>query len=236
MTDRYPYYTLCKDKSFGKEVADGTGNDHEQGAGHDSKDRAGFPETRFRGQDRVRPDDGRGSLDPAGFEEGRRRVRPAAQGRAASSIDGGDGRGHHPAPEGQGRMKALDTNVLVRFLTRDDPAQAETVYRVFKQAEGERTRFWIPVAVVLETVWVLESVYGVSRKGILEALDDLLLMPILKFESHDAVQTFTAAARQNRTDLSDLLIAHCARQAGCENVLSFDRKAARSELFEPMRG
>ena len=131
-------------------------------------------------------------------------------------------------------MKALDTNVLVRFLTRDDPSQAETVYRLFKRAENERARFWVPVTVLLETIWVLDSVYRIEREAILDCLDDLVRMTVLRFESHAAVQDCTAAARRDRTDLPDLLIAHCARRSGCETVLTFDRKAARSTLFESL--
>ena len=52
-------------------------------------------------------------------------------------------------------MKALDTNVLVRFLVKDDEQQAKTVYRLFKQAESKAEAFFIPILVVLETVWVL---------------------------------------------------------------------------------
>jgi predicted nucleic-acid-binding protein len=64
-------------------------------------------------------------------------------------------------------MKALDTNVLVRFLVRDDEQQAKAVYRKFKQAEAKKEVFFIPVLVVLETVWVLESVYEITRQEIL---------------------------------------------------------------------
>lgn len=55
-------------------------------------------------------------------------------------------------------MKALATNVLVRFLVKDDEQQAQAVYRKFKQAEDKKEIFFIPVLVVLETVWALESV------------------------------------------------------------------------------
>lgn len=56
-------------------------------------------------------------------------------------------------------MKGLDTNILVRFLVRDDEAQAETIYKRFKQAESDKEVLFVPLLVVLETVWVLESVY-----------------------------------------------------------------------------
>jgi len=132
-------------------------------------------------------------------------------------------------------MKALDTNVLVRFLVKDDEQQAQTVYRKFKQAEAKKEVFFIPVLVVLETVWVLESVYEVTRQEILYAIDQLLAMPILKFEVQSAVRSFVSSARENKTDLSDLLIAHCARSSGCECVITFDRRASNFALFELLK-
>ena len=129
-------------------------------------------------------------------------------------------------------MKALDTNVLVRFLVRDDEQQSEAVYRKFKQTEANKEVLFIPVLVVLETVWVLESVYEVTRPEILDSIDELLLMPILEFEVQSAIRSFVASARENKTDLSDLLIAHSARFAGCECVITFDKRASNLGLFE----
>lgn len=129
-------------------------------------------------------------------------------------------------------MKALDTNILVRFLVRDDPRQADAVYRLFKQAEIERTEFFIPVAVTLELIWVLESAYAISRKDLLDAIDDLLLMSIFLFEHHHALQQFVQNARSNTLDPADLIIAFTAIDQNCEKVLTFDRKALRSHLFE----
>lgn len=129
-------------------------------------------------------------------------------------------------------MKALDTNVLVRFLMNDDEAQAQQVYRLFKTAEAQQEPLLVPLLVVLELFWVLESAYRLSRGEILEVMDDLLLMPILVFENRVALHHFLAEARNINTDLSDLLIAHSAQAAGAEEVLTFDRKALRSPLFK----
>ncbi len=129
-------------------------------------------------------------------------------------------------------MKALDTNVLVRFLVKDDQQQSKAVYRKFKQTEVDKEVLFIPALVVLETVWVLESVYEVTRQEILDSLDLLLLMPILEFEAQSAIRSFVASARENKTDLSDLLIAHSAKVAGCECVITFDKTASNFELFE----
>ena len=129
-------------------------------------------------------------------------------------------------------MKALDTNVLVRFLVRDDERQAETIYRIFKQAESDKEVFFVPLLVVLETVWVLESVYKIPRQDILDSVNELILMPILKFETQPAILNFISAARETKMDLSDLLIAHSAKFSGCECVLTFDKRASNFRLFE----
>jgi len=132
-------------------------------------------------------------------------------------------------------MKALDTNVLVRFLVKDDEQQAKTVYRLFKQAESKAEAFFIPILVVLETVWVLEAVYETTRQEILDSIDELLLMPILEFEAQSAIRSFLSSARENKTDLSDLLIAHCAKYSGCDSVITFDKRASKLGLFELLK-
>ncbi len=132
-------------------------------------------------------------------------------------------------------MKALDTNVLVRFLVRDDEQQAKAVYREFKQTEADKEVLFIPVLVVLETVWILESVYEATRQEILDSIDQLLLMPILEFEVQSAILSFVSSAQESKTDLSDLLIAHSAKFAGCGCVITFDRKASDHGLFELLK-
>ena len=129
-------------------------------------------------------------------------------------------------------MKALDTNILVRFLVRDDESQSEAVYRLFRQAESEKTTFFVSLLVILETIWVLGTVYQISRADILDAINDIQYLPILKFEAHPALKRFLIDAQGNNADLSDVLIACSAKLAGCETVLSFDKKACTLGVFE----
>jgi len=132
-------------------------------------------------------------------------------------------------------MKALDTNVLVRFLVRDNDQQAKTIYRIFKQAESDKEELFVPLLVVLEILWVLESVYKIPRQEILDSINDLVLMPILEFEAQSVILKFVSSAQENKMDLSDLLIALSAKSSGCEYVLTFDRRASTSGLFELLR-
>ena len=131
-------------------------------------------------------------------------------------------------------MKALDTNVLVRFLVRDDKKQAEIVYRLFKRAESKNEPFFVPLLVVFETIWVLESVYEIPREEIRGSLQKLLLMPILIFEAQSALQRTLSSAQTNKIDLADLLIAHSAKFSNCDGVLTFDKKVSKFALFEQL--
>lgn len=132
-------------------------------------------------------------------------------------------------------MIALDTNIIIRFLVCDDEKQAQLVYRRFQQAERRRELFFVSLLVMLETIWVLESLYDLARGEILNSIEDLMLMPIFQFQDYEALQKFLASARQERTDLSDLLIAHSCRASGCRQVLTLDKKASRCQLFQLLK-
>jgi predicted nucleic-acid-binding protein len=126
---------------------------------------------------------------------------------------------------------ALDTNVIVRFLVRDDEKQAQAVYARFKQAESARETLFIPLLVVLETIWVLESAYDKSRKEILDSFDELKSMPILEFEKDQVLQNLLSEGKESNADLSDVLIALAAQSSGCNGGLTFDKKASKFPFF-----
>lgn len=131
-------------------------------------------------------------------------------------------------------MHSVDTNVLVRFLTFDDLPQADQVERLFQQLEKDGQQVSVTSVVILELCWVLSSNYRFSRAEVIEAVDDLLLLPILRFEHEIAVQGFIQEAKQINADLSDLLIAHVSKALGSEGVWTLDRKALRCGLFQTM--
>ena len=129
-------------------------------------------------------------------------------------------------------MKALDTNILVRFLVRDDESQADHVLSVLQAAERKKEVFFVPSLVLLKTLWVLESVYEIPRTRICEVFEELLLLPVLKFEDQSAVRKFVREAFKTEIELSDLLIATSAEFHSCDSVITFDKKACRYGLFE----
>lgn len=132
-------------------------------------------------------------------------------------------------------MISLDTNVIVRFLVRDDEKQARVVYERFKQAESDKEPLFVPLVVILETIWVLESAYENSRNEVLGSIEDLMRVPIFEFEKNDTLQRALADDRSGGIDLADLLIAHSARDSGCEGGITFDKKAARIPFYQLLR-
>lgn len=91
---------------------------------------------------------------------------------------------------------------------------------------------YVPILVIIELIWVFESVYKFERTEILQTLSDLTLMPIFKFENLSVIQACIQDAQSTKFDLSDLLIAHSAEKFGIQSVLTFDNKVAKHKLFQ----
>ena len=132
-------------------------------------------------------------------------------------------------------MIALDTNILVRFLVRDDEKQAEKARKRIKEAEMRRERLKIPLLVVLETIWVLESAYDKTRSEILDAICDMRQMPVFDFESDHVIEGLLNDSPKYKADLADIMIAHAAEAAGCESGITFDKCAAKLSFFNLLK-
>lgn len=129
-------------------------------------------------------------------------------------------------------MKALDTNVLVRLLVNDDPHQARRVTDLFTTAEEEGIQFVVPTLVLLELIWVLESVYQFSRNEILEACELVSQMPVLSFENYAVLQRLIVFGRTTNAHLADLLIGLTGQSCGGEVTLTFEKGLEKTGLFE----
>ncbi|MGE0393259.1 MAG: PIN domain-containing protein [Vicinamibacterales bacterium] len=121
-------------------------------------------------------------------------------------------------------MRAVDTNVLVRLITRDDAKQvaaAETFV-----ARGA----WVPHLAVLELTWVLESVYGREPAAIATAVEMLLNHSQLTVQDEDVVAAAVAQFRRHaRVGFSDCLMVEVARKAGHTPLGTFDRALGKVE-------
>jgi len=123
--------------------------------------------------------------------------------------------------------RALDTNILVRFLTGDDTGQLKKVLALFDAALVNGERFWVTSTVLLELIWVMECFYKLPRTIILDTLEKLADLAVLDLEDAGLLPQFFALAQQNSMELSDLLIACRGNRATAQVTLSFDRKAVK---------
>lgn len=120
-------------------------------------------------------------------------------------------------------MIAIDTNVLLRLLMRDSPAQTAAAQRAIEAAERANDPVLVNDLVLAETAWTLASRYGIDRSGLLAALRGLLDTGTFAFENRstvlDAVERFAVSA----VDFPDALIAAKNLALGATSTLSFDR-------------
>lgn len=130
-------------------------------------------------------------------------------------------------------MRGVDTNVLVRFLTGDDPEQYETAERLFLAAEASGESLYLSVPVLCELVWTLRGRrYRHGGEAIVEVLERLLATPAIEIQEREAVQAALADYEDGQGDFADYLIGHLARSAGCTGTATFDRRLKGSPLFD----
>ena len=82
-------------------------------------------------------------------------------------------------------MIGLDTNVLVRYLTQDDPAQARKATQVIEAGVEQGEGFYLTSIVLCELVWVLEDAYGYNRGDIQAVLDRILRTAQFRFDNKE---------------------------------------------------
>ena len=125
-------------------------------------------------------------------------------------------------------MIALDTNVLIRYLTRDDERQWQRATELI----SDEQQCFIANIVLCEMVWVLRgNPYKFGKDEILNTLEAMLQSAIFEFENRSAVYQALQRAKQGRGDFSDYLIGAIARQVGCKETATFDRKLQGEKGF-----
>lgn len=127
-------------------------------------------------------------------------------------------------PELGASMRAVDTNVLVRLIVRDDPAQVESAEAFVAQGA------WVSQLVLAETVGVLESVYGLRRTQVATVVAMLVEHDRLTLQDEDVIRGAHSAFEHDRlVGFTDCLIVEAARKAGHLPVGTFDKAMSRTE-------
>jgi predicted nucleic-acid-binding protein len=129
-------------------------------------------------------------------------------------------------------MIGLDTNILVRYLTEDDPVQSAKATEILERRLTGKNPGFVSVVAMVETVWVLDRAYFLTAREIATAIERLLQIDVLAIENEQEVFTAMVALKQGRGSFADALIAELGTRVGCTRTLTFDRKATRLAGFE----
>ena len=128
-------------------------------------------------------------------------------------------------------MIGLDTNVLVRFLVRDDEAQFERARRLIRRETSTGEAVMISLIVVLETEWVLRSRYHLTKDEILTAFSGLLDAAELQFEDEASLEQALYLWKDSTAQMADCLIGARHWALDCRATASFDSDALRLPGF-----
>lgn len=128
-------------------------------------------------------------------------------------------------------MIGLDTNVLVRYLTQDDPAQFAKAAAFIDAASEREEQFLINTPVLCELVWVLAAVYDYSREEIAQALEQIFTTAQFEIERLDEARQALGDFRSSKADFSDALIGRINRSLGAKHTVTFDRGLKAVETF-----
>ena len=124
-------------------------------------------------------------------------------------------------------MRAVDTNVVVRYLTGDDPGQSTRARAVIDAGD-----LFVCTTVLLETEWVLRGAYGLSPTKVVSALRAFAGLPGVSVESPDLIAEALDRAEKGM-DFADAL--HLGAAGSCETMLTFDRRFIASAKDAPVR-
>lgn len=116
-------------------------------------------------------------------------------------------------------VRAIDTNIVVRLLTADDPEQAIAAKRIIEAGD-----IFLGVTVLLEAEWVLRAGYGFDATQIASALRGMAGLPGMSVEEPTLLAT-ALEWLEGGMDFADAL--HLARSGHCSAFVTFDRKLAK---------
>ncbi|MBN1894822.1 type II toxin-antitoxin system VapC family toxin [bacterium] len=128
-------------------------------------------------------------------------------------------------------MIGIDTNVLIRYIVRDDVRQTAIATKYLEQHISAVDPGYISQIVLCEIVWVLKRAYGFPKKIIIEVLQQILKTREFSVECPEIARRAIADYEDGNIDFSDCWIGISNRTAGCEFTVTFDRSALLHPAF-----
>jgi predicted nucleic-acid-binding protein len=123
----------------------------------------------------------------------------------------------------------LDTNILVRYLTKDDEQQWAQAFEIIEAGE----QCFIANIVICELIWVLRGKsYDFSKQEVSNTIEMMLQCAVFEWESRSLVYQALQHFKQGKADFSDYLIGAVARNYSCSKIVTYDRKLRDEKGFD----
>jgi predicted nucleic-acid-binding protein len=129
-------------------------------------------------------------------------------------------------------MIGLDTNILVRYLTQDDPIQSPKAREIIERRLTEENPGFVSIVAMVGIVRVLDRAYKLATHEIAAAVERILQTDVLVVENEQEVFTAMIALKQGQGSFADAIIAGLGARAKSSRTLTFDHKAQRLPGFE----
>jgi predicted nucleic-acid-binding protein len=124
-------------------------------------------------------------------------------------------------------MIGLDTNVLLRYLVQDDPAQSPRATAIIEHRLTKQSPGFVSLVSILEIVWVLGSLFKRTRGEIADHIEMILAADTLEVQNEQEVYQAVVALRNGTGTFEDALIGSIGIWRGCSATLTFDQDAAK---------
>jgi predicted nucleic-acid-binding protein len=125
------------------------------------------------------------------------------------------------------RDVVIDTNLLVRYLTDDEPQKAKAVDALLNSAGKGEIKILIPSIVIAELVWVLESFYEMIADDITGLVEAILNTPGVDTQDKSVIKGALKLYRSKKIDLIDAWIIEFTKAKGAKRIYTFDKKHFR---------
>src|SRR5450755_2453605 len=102
-------------------------------------------------------------------------------------------------------MIGLDTNVIIRYLTQDDPVQSRKATELIERRLTVETLGYVSIVAMAETVWVLDGTFNLSPREIAATIERMLQIEVLLIEHEQEVFTAMIALKEGRASFADAL-------------------------------
>lgn len=131
-------------------------------------------------------------------------------------------------------MIGLDTNVLVRYMTKDDPLQSGKATRLVNDSSAAGESLFVNHIVLCELCWVMESCYDLDRSLLEDVLERILETRDFEVEAKDLALEALRDFKRGGIDFADCLIGRKNKASACEKTLTFDSKLKRLDYFQQL--